>query len=238
MSRMWRQGAAVLAAAVWLGSAGPAARAAFVFSFERPNFNAGDSGVLANRSPDGGGGGFAATFGPQQGIGFFSINSFENSGIPAPFDRLNGLFDGQYLSGSNIGAGFGPNLVVTFSQAITGLTVDFAINNFTGVGGSNGGRLTLLAAGNPTVTVASSNVGGGLGFPGGTLTATFATPVNQVFIRALAPAPPGVPEFRQVDFALDNLRVSPLPAPPAVAMALMGLVSAGGFARLRRQARA
>lgn len=230
MERLWGRVAAAAAAVAWLSAAGPAARAAFVFGFESPNFTLGEGSpqtTLANRAPDGGGGGFTATFGNGPaffgGYTLFSVGTLQGAGLPPELERLNRLFDGQYLSLFLPRSNFA-RLQIDFSTPITELSVAFALLDFQPSGG-----LRLTSDTGAVATQTATDVGGGLGFPGGTLRATFARPTSSVSLQA-------IDRFGQsAGFAIDNLTVSPLPAPPAAGLALLGLASFGGLAAARRR---
>lgn len=231
MSRMWSQGVAVLAAAAWLEAAGPPAQAAFVFNFEAPNFTANESFPLADRSAAGGG--FTANFAGAPGTsGAYTVGESTLDLGGFPFDvRPNALFAGQYLVASSVGVGPGPAIRVTFSRPVTELSVNFALSTLTSpVGGSLSLRTDAATLPFGRQDQAAGFVGGGQNAPGGTLTARFAVPVSQVTFQAV-----GTNGVTPIGFSLDNLTVSPVPAPPAVAMALTGLTSFGGLTAVRRR---
>jgi hypothetical protein len=167
-----------------------------MYTFDAPEFTAGESTPLANRranvNPD-----VFTTFtaapGPMQ---ITSVASF----LP------NTLFSGQFLV---VPQGV-TTLTLSFTIPVEAVSMDFALN------GQAPGFLPQIGYGTVITDTPAINIGGGEGFWGGSAAVAFANPVPSVTVAAFSP--PG----NQVEFAIDNLVVT-IPAPGAAG--LMGLAA-------------
>jgi hypothetical protein len=174
---------------------------AFTYTFESPNFTLGSTIPLLNVAPNIGASTFRTSFTDTVDANGYQITNLQQ----------NGLISGQSL--------FAPTatsaLTLTFNTPVTQLSLVFAINTST----SSLGFLRLVTP-SGTFNQASSNVGGGNGFPGGTLTFTTAVPFATATLQGFTS---GGTTNTQID--IDNLTLTTPAAavPEPSTLALLGL---------------
>jgi hypothetical protein len=195
--------------------AGGNASAAVLYTFEAPQFVAGQTTPLLNIAPNSGGGGFTT--------------SFTVGGDPTSYQVTtiteNSLMVGQSLFAPTTTAA----LHLAFSTSVTSLSVNFAIND---PNGNPAGSLVLTTPVGGTTQV-SSNVGGT--FQGGHLTFTSATGFTSADLQGFGPG--GATQMAIDNLSLEPATSSPVPAPATIVLALTAApVGLLGWARRRRVA--
>jgi hypothetical protein len=184
-----------------------ASAAPIVYTFESPQFTAGQTTPLAGVAPNSGPASFLATFTSAPNAGAFSIINFQ------PTPQFSGLSLFEPLGSA------GNTLTVSFNAPITDVSLNFATNG--------AGSITLTTPVG-SATQASANIGGT--FPGGLLSFSSATPFTTL---ALTAATPG---NAPVEFAIDNLTVNAAPTavPEPATFAVFGVLAVSALGLRRR----
>jgi hypothetical protein len=193
-------------------SLAPAAQAQVAnFTFEAPQFTAGQQVPILNAAPNSGDASILASFTSDAATnGFIILNA---TASPA--------MSGQTL----IDPAVGETLTISFNQPITGHTIDWAENQLVN---DPVGTLRLVSA-NGMTNFAGANVGGS--FQGGHVSLSGFNPITNFQLTAFDPA------GARIEFALDNLSVTtavPEPGSPALLTGL-GVSFIFAFRRLRRR---
>jgi hypothetical protein len=194
----------------------PQSQAAFVtYTFESPEFTAGQFTPLLNKAPNVGSSAFRADFTSSPNSGGFQILNFQP----------NSLFSGNSLVAP--GGSF-DTLTITVNTPVQSVSFDFGMNlSPTG----NPGQMRLISPVG-TQNQNGGNVGGS--FQGGTLTFNSATPFTTFQLQAFNSA------GNRVEFAIDDLTLTlaeptAVPVPGSIVLAFMGLGLGGPLVRKLRK---
>lgn len=188
--------------AVALAAASPA-RAANLYTFDGPQFSAGEATPIGPTAPNVG----DPTF----------TTAFAASGDPGGADIAPGGFPSSLFSGALLvteGVGGGGPLTLTFNKPVSRLSVDFGLD----APSDDLSAFFELVTASGTVDQLSTDAGAGP-FAGGVLTFTSGTPFSTATLQAFSG--PGAPTL----FAIDNL-VLTTAVPEPSSLALLG----GGLA--------
>jgi hypothetical protein len=207
-------------AVIALCSGASVARADVVYTFETPNFTLNQTTPILNVAPNTNPGSFLASF----------TDTVNANGYVIFNGQSNGLMVGQSIIAPTVTDA----LMLTFNTPVNQLTVDFAVNlASTQAAGSL--RLTTSSGGN--TSQASSVVGGGQNFQGGTLTFSTATPFTSATLQGFDST--GAP----IQINLDNLHLNPagvaaVPEPSALTLLAVGGIGLAAWRRWRTAATA
>jgi hypothetical protein len=196
--------------------AGVSDAAPIIYSFEAPDFLLGQTTPLLNKPPDAAG---PPTF-TTSFTDAVNPNGYQITNIPE-----NGLMVGQSLFAPIVSS----PLTLTFNTPVTQFSVDFAIDI---PNGFPPGFLQLVTP-SGTVDQASSIVGGGNGFQGGTLDFITASPFTTATLQGFTS---GGTFTTQID--IDNLNLTPaasgVPEPSTLGLLGIGVAVMVGWRRKRR----
>jgi hypothetical protein len=211
-SRTLSVGAGVLCLGLLCVLGASASRAApIVYSFEAPVFTLGQTTPLLSEPPDAAG---PATF-TTAFTDTVDANGYEIVNVPQ-----NGLMVGQALIAPTATSA----LTLTFNTPVTQLSVNFAIDTSV----ASPGFLRLVTP-SGTEDQTASNVGGGNGFPGGTLTFTTTTPFTTATLQGFIT---GGASNTQIE--IDDLNLTPAVPEPST-LGLLGVGAAALLAWRRRR---
>ena len=196
-------------AALFVVLASAASAGSVTYSFESPNFTAGQTTPLLNEAPNSGNiGGFFTNFTAVGGGSDYGIFAF------AP----NSLFNGQSLVASTSTNG----LVLTFNDPVTAISFDFAVDD------STSGNLSMFIPSIGSFSFLGTQQSGG-GFVGNLISFSSLTPFFSVTLTGTNSG--GNP----TQLALDNLTLTtPVPEPSAF-IAISGIALAVMARRYARQ---
>lgn len=182
-----------------------AAASAQTWTFDAPSFTLGETTPLLNRAPN---------VGPMTMTASFETVMDPMLVEDAASFQPNGLFSGGFLL---VDGGDAALLTITFSQPVTSVSFDFAVNAVMP------GFQFLLYTDNDSQSYAPGFIGGGFGAWGGHVDYSHTTPFSFITLVAISPS------SEAVEYAIDNVAI---PTPSAAAA--LGLA---GVASLRRRRR-